>query len=46
MKIKYMPQEESNDETKTMINTYGGKVDFVDLSELEPIIEYVKKYSF
>lgn len=46
MKIKNMPQEESNDETKTMINTYGGKVDFVDLSELEPIIECVKKYSF
>ncbi len=46
MKIKNMQQEESNDENKTMINTYGGKVDFVDLSALEPIIEYVEKYSF
>lgn len=42
IKIKKMPQEESNDENKTMINTFGGKVDFVDLSALEPIIDYVE----
>ena len=42
MKIKKMPQEESNDENKTMINTYGDTVDFVDLSALEPIIDYVE----
>lgn len=46
MKIKNMPQEESDDETKTMINTYGSKVDYVDLSALEPIIEYVENLAF
>ncbi len=41
-KVKNIPESEQDDETKTMIKTYGKEVNFVDLSSLEPIIKFVK----
>ena len=41
-KVSKMPEEELNAEARAMLATYGGKVDFVDFSMLEPIIGVIK----
>lgn len=43
MKVKQTPESDQSEETKTMIVTYGSKVNFVDLTTLKPIEAYVKK---
>ncbi|MGX7106511.1 flavodoxin domain-containing protein [Hutsoniella sourekii] len=42
-KAKNIPKEQQSEETKTMIETYGSQVDFVDFKTLDPIIGYIKK---
>lgn len=41
-KVKKMPEEEQSAEIKAMLATYGKKVDFVDMSTLEPIIKSIR----
>ena len=43
MKAKRTPEVEQSDETKTMLKTYGGVVDFVDPQTLTPIVDHVKR---
>lgn len=43
MKAKRTPEAEQSDETKTMLKTYGGVVDFVDPQTLAPIVDHVKR---
>ena len=42
-KAKRTPEAEQSDETKTMLKTYGGVVDFVDPQTLAPIVDHVKR---
>jgi len=37
-KVKNLPPEQQNAETKALIDTYNQKVDFVDLDSLSEII--------
>ena len=41
--VKKQPAEQQDAETRAMIETYGKKVDFVDLKRLEPIAEMLKE---
>ena len=41
-KVKKMPPEKQNAETKAMIETYNQKVDFVNLDKLNDIVELCK----
>lgn len=43
MKAKNIKKEDQDEETKTMIDTYGSKVDFVDFNSLKPVIDYIKE---
>ncbi len=38
-KVKKIPPDQQNAETKAMIETYGQTVDFVDFNRLRPVIE-------
>ena len=40
-KVSKMPEEELDEEQKTMLATYGGIVDFVDLDTLKPLAEVI-----
>lgn len=40
-KVSKMPEEELDDEQKAMLATYGGKVDFVDLDTLKPLLSAI-----
>lgn len=42
LKIKKIPVEKQSEEVKTMIQTYGSQVNFLDLATLDPVIDYVK----
>lgn len=44
-KVKKMDISKQTDEMKTMIETYGKKVSFVDCSQLQQIISCIKKYT-
>ena len=37
-RLSKMPEEELNAESKTILETYGKKVDYVDLNTLQPIV--------
>lgn len=41
-KAKNISLDKQNDEIKTMIKTYGSKVDFLNFESLNPIFQYVK----
>lgn len=41
-KVKMLPEERQNAETKALIATYGKKVSFVDTEELERVLEAVR----
>ena len=40
-KAKGLPEEKKTAEVRAMIDTYGKRVDFVDLSSLDPIIREI-----
>ena len=42
-KAKKLPEEKKNAEVRAMIETYNKKVDFVELSALEPIAEEINR---
>ena len=42
-KAKKLPEEKKNAEVRAMIDTYNKKVDFVDLSALEPIAKEINR---
>lgn len=42
--LKNMPEEKQTLENREMLETYGGKVNFVDFATLEPVIDAVKQY--
>lgn len=41
-KVKKLPEEEQNAEIRAMIETFGKKVDFIDFSALQPLLDAVK----
>ena len=42
-KAKKLPEEKKTAEVRAMIDTFNTKVDFVDLSALEPIAEEINR---
>lgn len=42
-KAKNLPEEKKNAEVRAMIETYNKKVDFVELSALEPIAKEINR---
>lgn len=40
-KVKKLPEEQQNAETRAMLETYGKQVDFVDFSLLQPIVDRI-----
>lgn len=42
-KAKKLPEEKKTDEVRAMIDTFNTKVDFVELSALEPIAEEINR---
>lgn len=44
-KVKNINVSKQTEEMKTMVETYGDKVSFVDYSQLQQIISYIKKYT-
>ena len=44
-KAKNLPEDKKTAEVRAMIDTYNSKVDFVDYSSLNQIMDYVHKFS-
>lgn len=42
-KVRRLPLERRSAEDQTLLDTYGGKLDFVDLSTLEPLERWAKR---